>query len=38
MNLKIELEKKLQNPIADSSNEELYVALLQLIKDQGEKK
>ena len=38
MNLKIELEKKLQNSIADSSNEELYVALLQLIKDQGEKK
>ncbi|GCA66237.1 alpha-1,4 glucan phosphorylase [Mediterraneibacter butyricigenes] len=38
MNLKIELEKKLQNPIADSSNEELYVALLQLIKDQGKKK
>ena len=38
MNLKIELEKKLQNSITDSSNEELYVALLQLIKDQGEKK
>lgn len=38
MNLKKELEKKLQNPIAESSNEELYVALLQLVKDQGEKK